>query len=69
MTALELLSIIEANQQSQMALIKLLGATLKEPTGESVLSCPGCGSPKYTDLSGMGAPDYECQDCGKHYAP
>jgi uncharacterized protein YlzI (FlbEa/FlbD family) len=37
---------------------------------ETAILCPNCGSPKYTDLSGMGPEkEYECQDCFNHYAP
>lgn len=30
---------------------------------EVLTKCPHCGSPKLSDVSGMGPPEFKCNDC------
>ena len=62
------LALAEQNQALLEALA-LMEAAVEQTQKPKGPTCPNCGSPKYTDISGMGEGMYQCLDCGTNYEP
>ena len=43
--------------------VELATAAAKAADEEGEQRCPQCGSPKLTNVSGMGDPEFKCNDC------
>ena len=69
MTAVEASASALASQVAAMReTLKLLD--LQQPAEEAAKpGCPNCGSPKFSDLSGMGKIERQCLDCRSVYEP
>jgi len=58
-----------ASEYELLAMIGTLHAELVAESKQSGPACPKCGSPKLSDISGMGFPEFQCQDCRETFTP
>ena len=63
-----LLNQLEATRSSLKASLALIDGLISAFTPKpKAPGCPKCGSPKRSDVSGMGRQEWKCTDCGAVY--
>ena len=58
-----------AGEYELLTQVGTLHAELVAAAEKSGPACPKCGSPKISDVSGMGFTEFQCKDCLEMFTP